>query len=109
MALHSVGGEEKGRQARIGTLSSNGATSQAFRFTGPFNLTLSGTWSGAVVLERSFDAGGSFHNRAIVGVTPNSFTANVSVVVPDDPEPGVMSRLRVTSLASGAIDWRMSQ
>lgn len=75
---------------------------------GMFNVTLSGTFSGTVILERSFDGGTNFMPAAIdTAGTPNAYTAPMSIVV-NEPEPGVIYRLRCSAYVSGTIVYRLS-
>jgi hypothetical protein len=61
---------------------------------GKFNLSLWGTFSATVVLQRSFD-GSTWLNCAKPDLTDASFTAPISLVV-EEPEPGASYRLNCT-------------
>lgn len=77
-------------------------------FVGQFNLELSGTWAGTVVLERSFDGGTTFVSAAMDTTgTAATYTANVSIVV-FESEPGVIYRVRCSAYTSGTIAYRLS-
>jgi hypothetical protein len=87
------------------TGTANGTSSQ---FLGLFNLELSGTWVGTVVLERSFDGGTTFVSAAKdTSGTAASYTTNVSIVV-SESEPGVIYRVRCSAYTSGTIAYRLS-
>lgn len=74
-----------------------------------FNLSIWGTFTGSVQLERSFDRGASWIacSRDAAGVTA-AYGAPASLVV-EEPEAGVLYRLNCLTLTSGAADYRMSQ
>lgn len=87
------------------TGTANGTSAQ---FYGVFNLELSGTWAATVVLERSFDGGTTFVAAARdTSGTAASYTANVSIVV-NEPEPGVIYRVRCSAFTSGTVAYRLS-
>lgn len=96
--------------------STFGATGQSAAFTpdtltpikqGRFNLTLSGTFVATVRLERSFDAGSTWHPCTVLGRSQN-FTAPCSEVV-RETEAGVQYRLNCTAYTSGTVTYRLSQ
>lgn len=64
------------------------------------NVSLSGTWVGTVLLERSFDGGTTWHTYA-------THTANVEDKVPESEE-GVLYRLNCSAYTSGTINYRLS-
>lgn len=70
-----------------------------------YNITLSGTFVGTVIVERSFD-GSTFHPLTALGASI-SFTAACSETF-EEPEVGVQIRLRCSSYTSGTIDYRLS-
>jgi len=74
-----------------------------------FNLSIWGTFTGTIELERSFDDGSTWLkcSRDSAG-TAASFTAAASVVV-EEPEAGVLYRLNATALSVGTANYRMSQ
>jgi len=69
----------------------------------PFNVSISGTWSATVLLQRSFDDGVTWHSAA-------SFTANAELMV-DTVEEDVQWRLGVATggFTSGTVVARLSQ
>ena len=74
-----------------------------------FNLSLWGTFSGTVQVERSFDRGASWLACSRDGAgTPASYSAPVSLVM-EEPEAGVLYRLNCTALSSGTVNYRLSQ
>lgn len=108
-----AGGTELGR-AFTGTLTSTDVTRRVMKtadgnpvaINGKRNLTLFGTWTGAVSLERSFDGGTNWHNCTLPSGVANSFTGNVSIVF-DEPEPGVLYALNPAVL-TGTLSYRLS-
>lgn len=101
MALYSV----------TGSFTASGAASEYFEVSiggRKFNLTISGTFTGSVTLERSFDAGSTWHTRHTDTGSAHTYTAPVSLVV-EEPETAVRYRLNCTAVNSGGtISWRMS-
>ncbi len=83
--------------------------SAAVAVAGRFNINLSGFGTATVKVERSFDAGSTWHvaSRDAAG-TEASYTANASLVA-DEPETGVLYRLNCMSFSSGPIAYRISQ
>lgn len=79
------------------------------RGTGYFNFTLWGTFSATVQLERSFNAGTTWHavSKDAAGLAA-SYTAPMSVVALE-PEHGVVYRLNCTAWASGTVNYRLSR
>lgn len=87
-----------------GSLAASGS-SDSFALSGPFNLTLSGTWVGSVVVDASTDRGATFVNCP-GGNSP--FTQNGLYPAPNVWERGVLFRVTFTR-TSGTLDWRLSQ
>ena len=74
---------------------------------GDFNVSIWGTFSGTVALQRSFDGGTTFLTRTDASGN-GSYTAPASFVV-SEPEASVLSQLDCSVLASGSINYRLSQ
>lgn len=74
-----------------------------FDYRRPFNVSISGSWSATVVLQRSFDGGTTWF-------TVGSYTSNQELVV-DTVEPGVLWRCGVLTggFTSGTVAIRLSQ
>lgn len=90
-----------------GTFTGTGSSASPQMY-GTFNIELSGTWTGTVVLERSFDGGTTFIAAAKdTSGSAASYTANVSIVV-NEVEPGVLYRWRCSTFGSGTIAYRIS-
>ncbi len=70
---------------------------------GPYNFSLSGTWSATVHLQRSFDGGATW-------LDVQSLAANAELVG-NEPERGVLYRFGVKTggYTSGTIAGRLSQ
>ena len=76
---------------------------------GSFNLSLWGTFSATVALERSFDGGTTFLPLSVDAYgTAIALTAPCSLVV-DEPEAGVLYRVRASAYTSGTVSWRLSK
>jgi hypothetical protein len=89
------------------TLSAPGTT-QPVLLCGPFNLTISGDFTGMVAVpERSFDGGVTYHGLTIAG-EPLIFGAPMSEPF-QEIESGVLYRLRIAELASGEVAVRFSR
>jgi hypothetical protein len=81
----------------------NTFTSNAKFAQGIFNVSVSGTWVGTVSLQRSFDAGSTWHDV-------NTYTANDEQVV-ENAEDDVLWRLGIATgnYTSGTAVCRISQ
>ncbi len=91
-----------------GQLSSPGHSAPAM-FLGCFNVTLWGDFSGSVVLERSFDAGRTWHPLARDRAgTAACFAAPISLTF-EECERGVLYRLHCPVLDAGRLHYRLSQ
>ena len=89
------------------TLAAPGA-SPAIALRGAFNLTLGGDATGVTAqLERSFDEDATWHACTQDGVVV-SLSSPLSEVC-QEPEAGVLYRLRVTAIAGGTLQGRFSQ
>lgn len=75
---------------------------------GALNVTIWGTFSGTVQIERSFDGGSTWFvlDKDTSG-TDLTFTAPQSVVI-DEPENGVLYAVNCTNYVSGTINFRLS-
>lgn len=71
-----------------------------------FNISVWGTFSGTVVVERSFDGGTTW-----IPKWPDAVYSISSPVTFSDSEPeeGVRYRLNCTSLSNGPVNYRVSQ
>lgn len=75
---------------------------------GPFNMFLWGTFSGTVLLQRSFDSGGTWITCSTDSSgTLASYAAAVSLVI-NEPEAGMQYRLNCSAYTSGTINYRIS-
>ncbi|MBW8268280.1 hypothetical protein [Caldovatus aquaticus] len=95
---------------RVATGSFTGTGAGAWMEVGgsAFNVVLSGTFVATVVGEYSFDGGVT----AVPATTRDG--AEFSVAAPgawtgEQPEPGVLFRLRCASFTSGTVAWRISR
>lgn len=90
-----------------GTLTAAGQAGPALGLHGKANMTLWGSFTGTVVLQRSFDGGAVWHTCTRLG-SAVTFAAPCSEVF-EEPEENVVYRLICLDLSSGAITWRLSQ
>lgn len=76
-----------------------------------FNILLTGSGVGSVVLERSFDKGITWSGIYAAGTQFYAWSYAGAAVseIAVEPENGVYYRLRMTSLTSGSITYRISQ
>lgn len=72
-----------------------------------FNVSIQGTFTATVLLERSFD-GSTFETCSKPDLSAASFTAPVSFLA-EEPEPNVQYRLRCSAFTSGTVTYRLSQ
>lgn len=89
------------------TLTAVGQATPWQAFAGRFNLTIAGTFTGAAVVERSFDGGATAIVLSSLGA-PVQFAGPASEVI-EAPEEGVLYRARCVSLSAGQIQARLSQ
>jgi hypothetical protein len=73
-----------------------------------FNITLWGTFSASVQLERSFDSGATWRALTASGVTLYAWTGAASETA-EEAEYGVIYRLNCTAYTSGTVNYRISQ
>lgn len=73
-------------------------TSDTISAHGKFNISLWGTWTGTVKLQRTFDGTN--------WVDVDEWTANYSGWV-EEPEFGVQYRLNSTTFLSGTLNYRL--
>jgi hypothetical protein len=105
--LNAPGGLELASTVIAGNFVATGNSSTT-RFIGQFNVSLWGTFSGTVILERSFDGGTTFLPLPTDTIgTANAYTVPVTLVV-NEPEPGAIYRLRCSAYVSGTINYRMA-
>ena len=91
------------------TIAKNNALEETFTATGqsstfplrksPYNFSISGTFVGTVVLQRSFDEGVTF-------LDVRTFT-EPDERIGDEPEPGTLYRFNCTAFTSGSIVCRL--
>ena len=97
-----------------------GATGVSATFTpkqgpngpGAFNVSLWGTWSATVALQRTFDdpnsSAANWMDVSKPDLSDGSFTGNINFAV-SEPEPNVSYRLNCTAYTSGAVSYRLGQ
>lgn len=74
----------------------------------PFNYSISGTFVGTVVLEKSFDGGTTWLQAYDSTGTAISYTAPKNIIL-EEPEAGVLYRVRCSAYTSGTISYRLSR
>lgn len=75
---------------------------------GRFNVSLWGTFSADVRVERSFDGGTTWVPLAKPDLTPALFDEPISFAV-EETEGEVLHRLNCTTYTSGTVNYRMSR
>lgn len=93
-----------GRNVVTKSITGQNSFSNAFSpGAGGFNISVSGTWTATVLIQRSFDNGTSWH-------TVSSHTANVELQA-EEVEQGVLWRVGVATggFGSGTVVVRLSQ
>ncbi|MFN3371015.1 MAG: hypothetical protein ACK4Z0_05760 [Sphingomonadaceae bacterium] len=88
-------------------LTAPGQSTTPTAFSGRFNVSLWGAFEGTAVLERSFNGGSSWIPCASLG-QPVVFDRPFSETI-FSSEEGILYRVRVLTLTSGAIQARLSQ
>ena len=105
----TVSGSFTGTGQSATFLPTPGAPFNYVRGSGYFNITLYGTFTATVVVQRSFDAGSTWHtvSQDATGADA-SYTAPMSLVALE-PEHGTMYRLNCTAYSSGTVNYRLSR
>lgn len=110
MGINPGVGEDRAKAKVLGSFTATG-TSNNFspNPSNSFNLSLWGTFSATVAVERSFDAGANWLPVTYADSPPTalSCTAPTSFVWVE-PEEGVQYRLNCT-WTSGTVNYRISQ
>ncbi|MDO9334843.1 MAG: hypothetical protein Q7T61_00440 [Caulobacter sp.] len=75
---------------------------------GRFNISIWGTFTGTVEVQRSFDAGSTWIPVASPDLGQLELTVPVSLSA-EETEQGVRYRLACTAYTSGTINYRMSR
>lgn len=105
--LNAPGGLELATSVISGSFGATG-NSATQQYLGQFNVSLWGTFSGTVIIERSFDGGTTFLPLATDTIgTANAYTVPVTLSV-NESEPGAIYRLRCSAYVSGTISYRMA-
>ncbi len=110
MGIPSGGSVDKAHYVAADTFGDTGEGAWLEAVSGRLvNISLWGTFSATVTLERSFDGGTTAVpvSSDTIG-TASSYTAPASIQIRDD-EPGVVYRLNCTAYVSGTVSWRISQ
>ena len=91
-----------------GQFTANG-NSDAVAIDGRANLTVSGTFTATLTLQRSFDDGVTWHTVAKdADGNPAAYTTSVSLTF-EEPEAGVTYRLNCSGFSAGPVNFRISQ
>jgi len=107
MGKSIVAGVERARTVKEATLGAANQATEWGEFIGFYNIILTGTFVGTVVVDRSFD-GGATSAPCTALAAPVEFTTPATEVL-QEPEPGVLIRLRCSAYTSGSIAARVSQ
>ncbi len=81
------------------TVTSTGASQSFEIFKSPYNLSIYGTFSATINLERSFDEGATWQVVRVFTIA--------SERIGDEPEPGTLYRFNCTSYTSGTANCRL--
>lgn len=101
-------GEPSGRAPVIGTFGATGQSASFIPVSGrAFNVSVYGTFSASVQLERSFDGTNWFPITA-AGTQLYAWTGAASEAA-EDAEFNVSYRLNCTAYTSGTVNYRISQ
>lgn len=84
------------------TFTTTGQETDEVALRGDFNVSITGTWSGIIDLQRSFDDGSTFNT-----LSDGSFTSSEDKVALN-PEPAIY-KLVATAISSGSATVRISQ
>ena len=71
-------------------------------------VSLTGTWTGSVVVQRSIDGGATRQPLTVAGQSWASFTANANEPIGDETVAGATYYLAIT-INSGALSYRIAQ
>jgi len=117
----ALGGQQPGGAAIYTLTEASGETPIASTFTGTgqsasftpvarraFNVSIWGTFGATVQLERSFDAGATWLPITAAGFQLYVWTAPASEMAQED-QASVLYRLNCTAMASGTVNYRISQ
>lgn len=96
-----------------GSFTATGQSASFAPFSQPvpprdFNVSLWGTFSATVQLERSLDNGSTWLPITAAGTQLYVWTTPASEVV-EEPEASVIYRLNCTAFTSGTVNYRISQ
>lgn len=107
MGVPSTGMRDQARGVVSGTFTGTG-NGASILVQGRFNIAIWGTFSATVAVEKSYDAGATWIavGRDAAG-TAATYTAETSVLT-EEPENGVLWRLRCSAYTSGTVNWRIS-
>lgn len=96
-------------QVISGNFTATAQISQVINMVREFSVSIGGTFNGTVVIERSPNGGSTWFPCSTDATgTAASYTSPVSVDVVSLVHP-MLYRLRCVALASGTINWVMSQ
>jgi hypothetical protein len=107
MAQRATNGIDERRQGRIEALAA-AAPGQWTELDGPFNIVLSGMWTGLVALECSFDGGTTAVPCMLADGQPVTFGGNGQHVASEAVEAGILYRL-VRGAGTGTLNYRLSR
>lgn len=106
MGLSHVGGTEQANRVATGTITTSQVT-PGVQVSGDFNVSVSGSFTGSIAAERSFDGGSTWLPMSYVDGSAITWIAQFSTIL-NEPEAGVYFRLNGANIASGSPSWRIS-
>ena len=107
MAQETAGAVDQSSQRATGDLGAATAGPWVV-LDGPFNILLTGIWTGSVALEASFDGGTTVVPCMYNDGTAVTFSANGHWVAPFATERGMVYRLN-RGAGTGTMTWRLSR
>ena len=108
MGILNAGERDQATRAATANLTAPAQATTGVPVRAAFNLAVSGTFTGSIVAEKSFDAGVTWipaFDQAGVAIAFSAPAARTLF----EPEAGVAWRLRAATLGSGTAAARVSQ
>lgn len=114
MGSFTLGGAEAAgvtvQTGSLTTASGAGSTTTGSFILGDFNVSVFGTFTATVQLQKSFNGGSSWLSsiNRHTGLVTSWTGGSIGTVVVSEPEPGTMYRLICTAYTSGTASTRVA-